>query len=193
MRYGYARVSSKEQDLTIQNEQLHQANCDFIYEEKASGRTQHNRPMFQALLERVQPGDTIIVTKLDRFARSTKDALSVIERLNRIGVGLIILNLGGDQVDTTSPIGKLIVTVLAGIAEFEADMIQERQREGIQLAKERGLYHGRPKTYTAQNKRLQHALKLFDERATNQLSVQAIADITGISRATIYREAKQRG
>lgn len=84
-------------------------------------------------------GDTIIVTKLDRFARSTKDALNTIELLNDKGVGLLVLNMGGDKIDTTTAIGKLMVTVLSGIAEFQADMIKERQMEGVTQAKECGL------------------------------------------------------
>ncbi|RKJ30403.1 recombinase family protein, partial [Butyricicoccus sp. 1XD8-22] len=94
----------------------------------------------------------------------TKDALATIELLNEKGVGLIVLNMGGDKVDTSTAIGKLMVTVLAGIAEFEADMIKERQLEGIALAKERGVYKGKPRRYTENHKGLQYALKLLSER-----------------------------
>ncbi|MCU5086362.1 recombinase family protein [Bacillus cereus] len=87
----------------------------------------------------MQEGDVIVVTKLDRFARSTKAALNTIEYLNGKGASLIVLNMGGDKVDTSTAIGKLMITVLSGIAEFEADMIKERQLEGIEEARQRGV------------------------------------------------------
>ncbi|MCU9601776.1 recombinase family protein [Pallidibacillus thermolactis] len=191
MKYGYARVSSTSQDLSVQIKQLEENNCDYIFKEKISGRNRDNRPEFNKLLETVKEGDTLVVTKLDRFARSTKDALNTIEYLNEKGVGLIVLNMGGDKIDTTTPIGKLLVTVLSGIAEFEADMIKERQMEGIALAKQRGVYKGRPKKYTENHKGLQYALKLFRERDKNKMTVNDICEITKISRATLYRANKE--
>ncbi|MGG3210955.1 recombinase family protein [Geobacillus stearothermophilus] len=191
MKYGYARVSSSGQNLEAQLKQLEEFGCEKIFKEKVSGRKKDNREQFNKLLETVKEGDVIVVTKLDRFARSTKDALSTIEYLNSKGVGLVILNMGGDKVDTSTAIGKLMVTVLAGIAEFEADMIRERQLEGIALAKQRGVYKGRPKKYTEHNKGLQYALELFRNRDKNGMTVNEIAEITKISRATIYREAKR--
>ena len=158
-----------------------------IYKEKVSGRKKDNREEFNKLLETVEEGDTVVVTKLDRFARSTKDALSTIEWLNKKDISLVVLNMGGDKVDTSTAIGKLMITVLSGIAEFEADMIKERQLEGIELAKQRGVYKGRPHKYTDKHKGLQHALELFRNRNTNKMTVNEIADITKISRATLYR------
>jgi DNA invertase Pin-like site-specific DNA recombinase len=96
----------------------------------------------------VQEGDTIVVTKLDRFARITKDALNTIEYIKSKRVSLIVLNMGGDKIDTGTAKGKLMITVLSGITEFEADMIKERHLEGIVEAKQRGVYKGRPKKYT---------------------------------------------
>lgn len=191
MKYGYARVSSSGQNLEAQLKQLEEFGCEKIFKEKASGRKKDNREQFNKLLETVKEGDVIVVTKLDRFARSTKDALNTIEYLNSKGVGLVVLNMGGEKVDTTTAIGKLMVTILAGIAEFEADMIRERQLEGIALAKQRGVYKGRPKKYTEHNKGLQYALELFRNRDKNGMTVNEIAEITKISRATIYREAKR--
>ncbi|MCG6796360.1 recombinase family protein [Geobacillus sp. YHL] len=191
MKYGYARVSSSGQNLEAQLKQLEEFGCEKIFKEKVSGRKKDNREQFNKLLETVKEGDVIVVTKLDRFARSTKDALNTIEYLNSKGVGLVVLNMGGEKVDTTTAIGKLMVTILAGIAEFEADMIRERQLEGIALAKQRGVYKGRPKKYTEHNKGLQYALELFRNREKNGMTVNEIAEITKISRATIYREAKR--
>lgn len=191
LRYGYARVSSTNQNISAQIKMLEENECNYIFQEKISGRNKEDRSEFNRLLEIVKKDDIIIVTKLDRFARSTKDALSTIEQLNAKGVGLIVLNMGGDTVDTTTPIGKLMVTVLSGIAEFEADMIKERQMEGIALAKERGVYKGRPRKYTENHKGLQYALKLLSERDSNKMTVDEICEITKISRATLYRAIRQ--
>jgi DNA invertase Pin-like site-specific DNA recombinase len=201
MIYGYSRVSSKGQNLQAQINKLREygAGCSDngaeqikIYKEKISGRSLEHREQFNKLLETVTQGDTIVVTKLDRFARSTKDALNTIETLNNKGVFLVVLNMGGDTLDTATPIGKLMVTVLSGIAEFEADMIKERQLEGIQEAKERGIYKGRPKSYTDKHKGLGQALQWFNDRDNNKMTVKEISEITGISRATIYREARKK-
>ncbi|MCE7792300.1 recombinase family protein [Salipaludibacillus sp. CUR1] len=191
MKYGYARVSSSGQNLESQIKALTEAGSEEIYKEKLSGRNKENREQFNKLLETVSEGDTIVVTKLDRFARSTQDALSTIETLNNKGVGLIVLNMGGDKVDTNTPIGKLMITVLSGIAEFEADMIKERQLEGIELAKQRGAYKGRPKKYTDKNKSLQHALELFHDRENNGMTVKEICQITKVSKATLYRNVRE--
>lgn len=191
--YGYARVSSKGQNLTSQINQLKEYGCEAknIFKEKVSGRKKDNREQFNKLLEVVESGDIIVVTKLDRFARSTKDALNTIEKLENKNVGLVVLNVSGEKLDTTTSTGKLMITVLSAVAEFEADMIKERQLEGIAEAKKRGVYKGRPKTYTDNNKGLQHALELFFNRDTNKKTVQDIERITQISRATIYREARK--
>ncbi|MBU8689491.1 recombinase family protein [Priestia megaterium] len=191
MKYGYARVSSVGQNLTAQIRQLKEAGCEGIFKEKVSGRKKEDREQFNILLEKVEKGDTIVVTKLDRFARSTKDALSTIEYLNNKGVSLVVLNMGGDKVDTATAIGKLMITVLSGIAEFEADMIKERQLEGIEEAKKRGVYKGRPAKYTEKHRGLQHAIELFHNRDTNKLTVKEIEEITKISRATLYRAVKK--
>src|SRR5699024_6140230 len=142
-----------------------------------------NRKEFNRLLDTVQSSDVMVVTKLDRFARSARDALNTINYLNEKDVSLVILNMGGDKVDTSTPIGKLLITVLAGIAEFEADLNRERQAEGIIEAKKRGAFRGRPKRYTENNPGLQHAIELFEQRDENGLTVNDIANITKISRA----------
>jgi len=191
-KYGYARVSSAGQNLDAQMKQLKEAGCEVIFSEKVSGRNKDNRERFNELFKIATAGDTIIVTKLDRFARSTKDALHTIDQLNNMGVYLIVLNMGGMPVDTSTAIGKLMITMLAGIAEFEADMIRERQLEGITEAKARGVYKGRPNTYTEKHSGLQHALELYKNRRVNGYTVKQIANITKISKATIYRAVKER-
>lgn len=191
MIYGYARVSSTTQSLDTQVAQLTAYGCEKIFQEKLSGRSLKHRTQFSALLDRLTMGDTVVVTKLDRFARSTQDALNTMATLTERGVSLVVLNMGGDVVDTSTAIGKLLITVLAGIAEFEADLIKERQLEGIAAAKARGVYKGRPRTYTAHHKGLAHALELLAARDTNHLTVNDICAMTQVSRATLYRLARQ--
>jgi DNA invertase Pin-like site-specific DNA recombinase len=191
MKYGYSRVSSVGQNLDVQISKLQECGCDKIFKEKISGRNKDNRPEFKKLLETIKEGDTVVVTKLDRMARSTKDALEVIDLLNEKNVSLVVLNMGGSELDTSTAIGKLMVTVLSGIAEFEADMIKERQLEGIQLAKQRGVYKGRPKKYTEKHAGLQHAIELFNKRDENKKTVDEICTITKVSRATLYRALRE--
>lgn len=192
MIYAYARVSSKGQNLSAQIKQLEEYGVEKIFKEKMSGRSKEDRQQFNLLLETVSEGDTIVVSKLDRFARSTQDALSTIDTLQNKGVGLVVLNVSGEKLDTTTPSGKLMITVLSAVAEFEVDMIKERQLEGIAEAKKRGVYKGRPSTYTDKHKGLQHAMELFDNRDFTKFTVDEISAITNISRATIYREARKR-
>ncbi|MCM2590488.1 recombinase family protein [Rossellomorea marisflavi] len=191
MKYGYARVSTRGQNLEAQLRALREAGSERIFKEMQSGRKTANRDQFKELLDTATEGDTIIVTKLDRFARSTKDALSTVELLNNKGVGLVVLNMGGDKVDTSTAIGKLMITVLSGIAEFEADMIMERQLEGIELAKQRGAYKGRPKKFTQKNSSLKHALELYNNRDSNGKTVKEICEITGVGRSTLYNVIKE--
>ncbi|MDA8194981.1 MAG: recombinase family protein [Thermaerobacter sp.] len=191
MIYGYARVSSTTQNLDTQVAQLTAYGCQKIFHEKLSGRSLKHRAQFSALLAQVTTGDTVVVTKLDRFARSTQDALNTMATLAERGVSLVVLNMGGDVVDTSTAIGKLLITVLAGIAEFEADLIKERQIEGIAAAKARGVYQGRPRTYTVHHKGLAHALELLAARDTNHLTVNDICAMTQVSRATLYCVARQ--
>lgn len=190
MRYGYARVSTTGQNLKVQTEQLEQYGVDKLFKEKVSGTSRGNRNAFNELLNTVQQGDSIVITKLDRMARSTLDALTVIKQLDDKGVSLIVLNLNGDKLDTSTANGKLLITMLSAIAEFEVSLSKERQREGIEQAKQRGVYKGRPKKYTKNNKALQHAIDLYNDRDNNKMSVNDISEVTGVSRATIYRNVK---
>jgi DNA invertase Pin-like site-specific DNA recombinase len=192
MIYGYARVSTRDQKLEPQVDQLQRYGCDKIIKEKISGRTVAGRDGFKSLLKSVMRNDTIVVTKLDRFARSTKDALETIEDLNERGVALVILNFGGMNIDTTAPTGKLMITMFSAVAEFELGINKERQREGIAQAKERGVYKGRPKRYTEVHDGLTHAIELYKNRDSNGLTVKKIAKITKISESTLYRAVRKK-
>lgn len=189
MVYGYARVSSKDQSLASQVKQLKEYGCEKIFKEKVSGRRKEDRKEFVKLLDIVKSGDTLVVTKLDRFARSLKDALNTASELQEKGVTLVILNVG--QIDNT-PTGRLFFHILSAVAEFEADMIRERQREGIEEAKKRGVYKGRPLTYTEKHAGLQQALEWFFNRDKCKKTVDEICEITKISKSTLYRAARRK-
>lgn len=187
MLYGYARVSSSTQNLDAQIGQLQDYGVHKIYSDKKSGRSISHRQSFNDLLDVVEQGDTIVVTRLDRFARSTVDALKTIDYLDDKGANLVILNVSGDVLDTSTPNGRLMVTVLSAVAQFEVDLSRDRQREGIDAAKVRGVYKGRPKKYTKKHAGLQHAIKLYNQRGINGYTVNEICEITRISKATLYR------
>lgn len=137
--FGYARVSTEDQSLEIQRGALKAAGCEIIREEKASGANRL-RDELGILMEFARAGDTLVVTKLDRLSRNTVDMLSIINELGAKGVGF--KSLAEPWADTTSPAGKLMLTVFAGVAEFERARIRERQREGIEAAKAAGKYKG---------------------------------------------------
>ncbi len=176
---GYARVSTEGQELTAQLEQLNGAGVDKIFKEKASGVKQ-DRPQLAAMLDHLREGDTVIVCKLDRIARSTKHLLEIVETLEARKVSFKVLNI---NLDTSTPTGKLMLSMLASIAQFEREMMLERQREGIRLAKDAGRYQGRKATARALSDK---ALELLAQGKTKQ----AVADELEIGIASVYRIAK---
>lgn len=147
---GYARVSTADQQLDVQLEQLQTVGCEKIYQEKISG-ADANRPQLSALLDYAREGDTVICCKLDRIARSTKHLLEVVDHLQQKNIAFRALNI---NLDTTTPTGKLMLTMLGAISEFERELMLERQREGIAKAKAAGKYKGRKPTVLAQAKRI---------------------------------------
>lgn len=191
MKVGYARVSTHGQDLQAQIEMLKAEGCEDIYSEKFTGTTS-KRPKFQEMLDSLKEGDTLVVTKLDRFARSTIDALTTVKLLEEKDVDFIVLNMGGNRVDTTTPNGKLLFTIMSGFAEFERSLIVARTREGKEQARKnaqaRGevFKEGRPRM---SRKRLDGAFVL---RETQNLTFKQTAEQTGISIATLKRESRRR-
>lgn len=133
---GYARVSSRGQSLDIQLEKL--SHCDRVFQEKHTGTTD-NRPELNTCLDYVREGDTLVVTKLDRLARSTLHLCTIVDLLHRKGVDLNVLD---QSIDTGSPTGRLLINILAVIAQFETEIRAERQAEGIRKAKDRGIRFG---------------------------------------------------
>lgn len=178
-KIGYARVSTETQELTAQLEQLNAAGVDRIFQEKASG-VKHDRPQLAAMIDYVRDGDTVIVCKLDRIARSTKHLLEIVDTLEAKQVSFQVMNI---NLDTASPTGKLMLSMLAAIGQFEREMMLERQREGIKLAKEAGAYKGRKPTARAQSAVV---LDLISQGKTKL----AVADELKIGVASVYRITK---
>jgi DNA invertase Pin-like site-specific DNA recombinase len=175
-KIGYCRVSTTEQNMTAQMELLHKAGCQEIFKEKLSGSNM-DRPELRKLLDYIRKGDIVTVTKLDRFARSTKDLLRIAEEIKKKGADFEVLNI---NLDTKSPTGQLMLTMLAAIAEFEKGIMLERQREGIDIAKEDGKYKGRK---PIEETKLQQVQKLVE----GGISVSKAVSEVGIGRRTYYK------
>ncbi|MFP3558165.1 recombinase family protein [Paraburkholderia sp. SIMBA_049] len=181
---GYARVSTRDQDLTNQEAQLRAAGCGRIFAEKITG-TRRARPQLDRLLDHLRAGDVVVVTRLDRLARSIRDLLDIVERIQTANAGL--RSLAEPWADTTTPAGRMVLTVFAGIAEFERSLIVERTSNGRAAAKARGTKFGRKPTLT--QAQLDHIYRLVDEGNT---SMQEIAALFGIHRSTLFRLLSQR-
>lgn len=178
MLIGYARVSTDDQTLDRQREALKAAGCKRVYEEKASG-AKRDRPELTRMLEHLRAGDVLMITRLDRLARSTRDLLEIAERLDAAEAGL--RSLAEPWADTTSPAGRMVLTIFAGIAEFERSLIHERTSSGRAAAKAKGVRFGRPLALSAEQIAL--ARKLTDEGQ----SARSIAAMLKVHPATLYR------
>ena len=174
--YGYARVSTLDQDLSLQHAALKVAGCGMIRAEKASGSRRDGRTELQVLLDFVQPGDTLVVTRIDRLARSMKDLQDIVHELKAKGVALRATE---QPVDTGTAAGKAFLDMLGVFAEFETNLRRERQLEGIRAARENGVYKGRKPSIDAAEVR-----RLRDEE---KLGATAIARRIGVGRASVYR------
>jgi DNA invertase Pin-like site-specific DNA recombinase len=141
MKYGYARVSSNTQDYAAQVDALKAAGCERIFNEKASGKSTNGRTEFDKLMRALQPGDVIAVTKLDRLARSSRDLHNILHELRERECGFV--SLGDSWCDTTNDVGRLLLTIMGGIAEFERELIRKRCDAGIARAKDQGKKFGR--------------------------------------------------
>lgn len=184
MIYGYARVSSKDQNLDTQLEQLQNFGVNEIVSEKISGVVARKTKL-DDLLVNLEENDTLVVTRMDRLGRNTVQLLQLVEELQEKRIDLVILNLG---IDTRTPTGKFFLTIMAGFSELDRTLIKDKQRAGIALAKKKGLYKGRPRRYNKSHDGVQHALEL---RKTTNKTVKEISKITGISQATLYRRFKE--
>ena len=180
--FGYARVSTEQQNLDRQLDMVQKYGVDFIYNEKMTG-TKRNRPELEKLLERLTEGDTVVVESLSRLGRSTKDLIWLMETFNSKSVNLVSLK---GSIDTTTSTGKLLFTLMSAIAQFERDVIVDRTREGLNSARARGRKGGRPRT---DSEKLRKAIKLYN---TQQYSLAEIEDMTGVKRSTLYRGIRSK-
>lgn len=187
VKLGYARVSTRDQNVDFQVDALKRAGCAKIYTDIASGaRTE--RPALVELLSHLRAGDVLVIWKLDRLGRSLQHLVKLVNDLREREVGLLSLN---DPVDTSTPQGRLSFNLFAALAEFEREMIRERTRAGLSAARARGRNGGRPKGLSPQAEATACAAEtLYRERA---LPVQAIADKLGISKSTLYSYLRHRG
>lgn len=182
MKIGYARVSTKDQSLDIQLQALRRAGCKQIYQEKVSG-VGRDRPEFQKMLQQIRRDDVLIIWRLDRLARSTRMLLDTIEQLREKGAS--IKSITEPWADTTSATGKLVMTVFAGLAEFERDLIRDRTDVGRRAALERGVRFGRPTKMTVEQ------LKLSRKLLKQGKSVNEVADLFGVHFTTLYRYLRE--
>ena len=185
MRVAYVRVSTVEQNEERQIECLNKYDIEKWYTEKVSGKNT-NRTKLLEMLDFVREGDTIYIHDFSRLARSTKDLLDIIEQLQQKKVALISIK---ENLDTSTATGKLMVTVIAAINEFERENLLERQREGIEIAKKKGVYKGRkPITFT--DKELSTA---YEEYLSRKITKTALAEKLGITRPTLDKILKEKG
>lgn len=176
-KIGYARVSTKEQNLDLQLDALKAEGCERIFQEKESGRND-DREELAACLDYLRPGDTLVVYKLDRLGRSTAKLVNLVDDLNKRE---IMFSSVTDKIDTSSAMGKAMLTILSAFAQLEADLIKERTRDGLEAARARGRVGGRP---SQDSDKLAQALKLH---ASKQYTINEIRDMTGVSKSVLYR------
>jgi len=182
MKYGYARVSSINQDLEGQVRALKKEGCEEIYRDKFTG-SKTKRPEFTKLLQALKEGDTLVVTKMDRLARTTADGIHTIKDLFERDIKVHVLNMG--LIEDT-PTGRLILHIMLSFSEFERDMIVERTQEGKMIAKQKPDFReGRPKKYG--RRQIEHALLLLETHSYKQ-----VESMTGISKSTLIRAKRKQ-
>ena len=184
MKVGYARVSTIEQNEERQIISLQEADCEKIFLDKCSGKNKE-RPRFQEMMNFCRDGDILLVSEFSRLARSTRDLLSILEELQQKNVQVISLK---ENLDTNTPQGKLMLTVFAGIAEFERTLMLQRQREGIAIAKAKGKYKGK-----SQKPRPENWEELKNKYMSRQIQLAKIAKMCKVSRPTVYKWLKADG
>ncbi len=186
MKIGYARVSTKDQSLNLQKDALKKAGCEKIYSEQISG-TKTDRTKLNEMIEHIRQGDVIIVWKLDRLGRSLRDLVNLVSKFQDLGVGFKSLH---DNIDTTTPTGKLTFHLFAALAEFERDIISERTKAGLASARARGRRGGRPKGLSKKAlDKARLAESLYNEKNN---SIQEICEYLSVSKPTLYRYLRSR-
>lgn len=186
MKIGYARVSTRDQNLDLQLDALQKAGCEdtYIYKEQISGATKE-RPQLQKLLEQIRKNDVVVIWKLDRLGRSLADLVHLVNEIQGKGAGLLSLQ---DNIDTTTPQGKLTFHIFAAIAEFEREIIRERTKAGLESARARGRKGGRPPGLSKEAQvKAAAAASLHQQKQP----IARICTTLGISKKTLYKYLKQ--
>lgn len=183
MIIGYARCSTADQNLDWQRDKLRDAGCERIYEEKITG-TKRDRPELNRMLDALREGDTVVICELTRLSRSVQDLFALVETISNAKAN--IKSLKESWLDTTTPQGRLLFVIFAGISEFERELIRQRTLDGLAAARARGRMGGRPRV-NAQD--IEQAIVLYD---SGKYPIKKIAEITGISKATLYKYISQR-
>ena len=183
MIIGYARVSTAEQNLDRQIDALKSIGVDKLFTEKITGRKK-DRPELMKLLDQLRENDVVVISELTRLSRSTKDLFAIADQIKSKGAD--IKSLKETWLDTTTPQGALMMTIFAGLSQFEADLTAQRTREGLAAARARGRFGGRPKT---NNERIHRALKMHDN---NSFSIEEICKSCSISKSTLYNFINER-
>ena len=186
MKYGYARVSTKDQNLELQIDALEKYGCQKIYSEKAKG-AKADRPKWQELLNQIESNDTLVIWKLDRMGRSLHHLIKVVTELMEKNISIVSLN---DPIDTTNIQGKLMFNIFASLAEFEKDLIRERTMAGLRSARVRGRMGGRPKGLSQEAiRKACTAEALYTQK---ELSISEITEQLSISKTTLYKYLRYR-
>ena len=180
--YGYARVSTAEQNLDRQLDMLRERGAETIFTEKISGM-KRSRPELDRLLAALKEGDTVVVESLSRLGRSTKNLIELVEMFQNRGVHLVSLK---ESIDTSTASGKLLFSIFSALAQFERDTLVERTQEGLQAARARGRIGGRPRTDV---RKLEQAIRLYDSGA---YTIGEIVELTQVKRSTLYQYLKMR-
>ena len=175
---GYARVSTTDQDSSLQVDALRAAGCYRVFVDTVSGALEH-RPELDNVLDQLRPGDTLVVWRLDRLGRSIRHLIDQLRALDERGVGFRSLQ---ETIDTTSSGGRLVFHVFAALAEFERDLIRERTNAGLAAARARGRTGGRPSSLSPAQ--VKSARRMYEQQ---EMTVAQIGDVLGVSRTTIYR------
>jgi DNA invertase Pin-like site-specific DNA recombinase len=176
---GYARVSTPEQSLDRQLDELRDHGCERVFSETASGKRGAHRPQWDDCLAHLRSGDGLVVVELSRLGRNTGDLSRLLDYLDERGIGLQILNLG---IDTTTPAGRLIFTITGAVAAMERELLVERTQSGLAAARARGRVGGRLRSYTTPQQR--EAQRLYD---LGQMTIEQVASAVGSSSSTVYR------
>jgi DNA invertase Pin-like site-specific DNA recombinase len=182
MLIGYARVSTRDQHLNLQQDALRAAGCEKIFVDEVSG-TVAFRPALDKLKEQLRSGDTLVVWRLDRLGRSIRDLIDWITRLEQEGIGFQSLQ---ESIDTTTSNGKLVFHLFAALAEFERNLIGERTRAGLDAARARGRKGGRPEALDAKKRKL--LIELYEQKKT---PINTLCEMMGISKPTLYAYLKK--